>query len=274
MSRLEIVFPGESLSVDPRSSGFAHGFGLFETIRLHGGRIELWAAHWQRLTASARALGICCPFAETDVLDALRTLAGNLPGEGTLKLSLLREGESSRLVVYSRPSRPPPEAIGLLVDGAPPVNEASPMAGHKTHNYLENLLALELAQERGCFDALRLDSKGRLAEGAISNIFFVRDAALHTPCLECGVLPGVIRAELVDAFEVAEGRYQVDDLYAADAVFLANASIGFKPVDFLLSGEKKIKLKSAEHGLCRQARRVLTARIENTAVSIEPAAEV
>jgi len=268
MSSIKIVLPGESLAVNPKSSGFAHGFGLFETIRLRAGRIELWAEHWQRLTRSARQLGIACPFEKEEALEALRTLAGKLPPEAILKLSLLKAGKSSQLVVYSRPVQVPPEDIGLLVDGPCRIDEASPLTGHKTHNYLENLLVLESARERACFDALRLNSKGEVAEGAISNIFFVRNGTLHTPCPETGLLPGVIRGKLIEILKVEQGSHAPSELMSAEAVFLTNASIGLQPVDWLLSAGKKIQLASRQHDCFEHARRLLADRIEATAVQI------
>lgn len=268
MSSIEIVLPGESLELDPLSSGLAHGYGLFETMRLRGGRLELWAAHWRRLFDSARALGIACPFDGAEVLRAVRTLAKALPAEATIKLSLLKEGRFSKLLVYSRPLAPPPEEIGLLMESPAPLNEASPLAGHKTHNYLENLLVLEAARGAGCFDGLRLNSKGHLAEGAISNIFFHRHGRLHTPGLESGLLPGVIRGALIQSLAVEQGSYRPADLVAADAVFLTNASIGWQPVDWLQLEGRKIQLSSRRHPLCQRARGLLADYIEASSVPL------
>ncbi|HKK18652.1 MAG TPA: aminotransferase class IV, partial [Opitutales bacterium] len=131
MSSLEIIPPGAPLRLSPESSGFAHGFGLFETMRLRGGRIESWEAHWRRLSASAETLGLACPFQAREVLDAVKALARQLPAEATVKLSLLREGASSRLLVYTRPLNALPEKIGLLMEAPCRIDESSPLAGHK-----------------------------------------------------------------------------------------------------------------------------------------------
>lgn len=268
MSSIEIIYPGEAVALNPESPGFAHGFGLFETICLREKRIELWEAHWQRLTGSARELGVDCRFENCEVLEAVKTLARKLPADATIKLSLLREGDSSKMLVYSRASYFPPAAIGLLGEDAFRINEASPLAGHKTHNYLENLLALESARGRGCYETLRLNSKGQVAEGAISNIFFVRDGSLHTPCAQTGLLPGVVRSEIMQSLAVEEGSYALSDLFSADAVFLTNASIGFCPVDWLLSSGEKIQLASRQNEWCEQVRQLLADRVKATAVRI------
>lgn len=268
MSSIEIVLPGALLTLDPESSGFAHGFGLFETMRLRAGRLELWEAHWQRLVHSARELGIACPFDQAEVLQAVRVLAKELSGEATVKLSLLKAGRSSKLLVYSRPLSNVPGRIGLLMESPAPVNEGSPLTRHKTHNYLENLLVLEAARARGCFDGLRLNLKGHVTEGAISNIFFCRSGCWHTPGMECGLLPGVIREALLQAFAVQQGRYRPADVIAADAVFLTNASIGLQPVDWLQFEDRKIQLQSRQHACCEPAQTQLAEYLETSSIQV------
>ncbi|PXA02979.1 aminotransferase class IV [Coraliomargarita sinensis] len=268
MSAIKIIFPGELLALNPESSLFAHGFGLFETIRLRAGYLELWDGHWQRLTSSARELGIACPYDNADVLQAVRRLAAKLPIDSIVKLSLFKEGQGAKLAVYSRPVNPPPESVGLVMEGASPINEYSPLAGHKTHNYLENLLVLEAAREAGCFDCLRLNTKGEIAEGAISNLFFLRDGRLHTPSRQSGLLPGVVRQELVQGLDVQEGSYQLSDLRSADAVFLTNSSIGLQPVDWLLSRGEQFELSSRTDGHYQRMFEWLTDRISATSVKI------
>jgi branched-subunit amino acid aminotransferase/4-amino-4-deoxychorismate lyase len=268
MSAIEIVSPGEKLTLDPSSSGFAHGYGLFETMRLRNGALELWEAHWQRLTRSARHLGIACSFDSAEALEVIKILAKKLPPDAVIKLSLLKEGESSKLFVYSRPPLEPPEELGLLMETPCRIHENSPLSGHKTHNYLESLLVLEAARERGCFDGLRLDSKGRLAEGAISNIFFLRRDRLHTPGLQSGPLPGVVRQALFEIVQVEEGNYGPGDLVSADAVYLTNASIGLQPVDWLLSEGKKIQLQSRKKGGYARMRGLLEEHIRKAAVQV------
>lgn len=266
MSSIEIILPGKSLHLDPEWSGFAHGFGLFETMRLRKGCLELWAAHWQRLLDSAAKLGIACPFDETEVLQALRSLAEAVSGEAALKLSLLKAGASSRLCLYSRPLSKLPDSFGLLLDHPAPINQASPLAGHKTHNYLENLLALEAARKHGCFDCLRLNLQGEVAEGAISNLFLYRDGGWHTPGLASGPLPGVIRQALVQSLPVQQGSYRLEEVLSAEAVFLSNASMGLQAVDFLVVKGKEMLLPSRYHPCFSHARQILSQYIKDHSI--------
>lgn len=268
MSAIEIIQPGGALALNPESSGFAHGFGIFETMRVRRGRLELWEAHWRRFIASAEALRLACPYPSVEVLEAVISLAKKLPADAVIKLSLLRDGDSSKLVVYSRPLSPLPEDTGLLVESPAPINEYSPLAGHKTHNYLENLLVLEAAHATGCYDGLRLNSKGDIVEGALSNVFFHRGGGWHTPATETGLLPGVVREVLLDTLTVEQGRYGPTDLLSADAVFLTNASIGLQPVDWLLSAGRKLPLSSRLHPCFEPASALIEEYIEKPAIQV------
>ncbi len=268
MSSIEIVFPGTRLQLDPESPGFAHGFGLFETLRLRGGRLELWSSHWQRLVDSAAVLGVACNYDAGAVLEAVRQLAQALPAEAVIKLSLLQTSPSPRLVVYSRPLMAQPATLGLLLDCPFTLNENSPLAGHKTHNYLENLLVLQCARAAGCLDAVRLNTQGHLAEGAISNLFFYRDAAWHTPALSCGLLPGVMRGALLVCLEVQQGHYRTADLAGAEAVFVSNSTLGLQPVDYLHGKLQPIRLQSRTHACYAQARQLLADSLAARSIAL------
>jgi 4-amino-4-deoxychorismate lyase len=90
---------------------------------------------------------------------------------------------------------------------------------------------------------LLLDSEGELVEAVTSNVFLVRDGRLLTPIIDqCGV-SGVMRAEVMDCarargLEVAEVRLSLDDVLAADEVFLSNSLHGVRPVTALVLGEE------------------------------------
>lgn len=268
MSTIVIIEPGDTVELDPASSGLAHGYGIFETMRVRSGRLELWDSHWDRLTASAASLLIDCPFCKEDVLDAVVSLGRKLPADVLIKISLLREKGSSRLMVYSRPLSTLPDEIGLHLGQFAPVNQYSMLAGHKTHNYVENLLVLNEAHKAGCYDGLRLNLDGQIAEGAISNLFFYRKGAWHTPHVNSGLLPGVMRGLLLSLILVEEGNYELKDLIEAEAVFLTNAGVGLLHVDWLLDEGRKRPFMSSDHACYRMVARLLEERVEAASIQV------
>ena len=105
----------------------------------------------------------------------------------------------------------------------------------KTHNYLNGVLARLELRVSDADEAIMVDTDGHAAEGATSNLFFVRDNALRTPSLAGPVLPGITRRVVLDIAEqegipIEEGRYTPDEIRNADEVFLTNSTWEIRPV--------------------------------------------
>ena len=81
----------------------------------------------------------------------------------------------------------------------------------------------------GADEVLYLNEHGELAEGSRTNIFVAREGTLITPPLPSGLLPGVLRAELIATGQAVEGVLVPEDLGTADAVYLGNSVRGLVP---------------------------------------------
>lgn len=255
MSKPVIVRRDQGLSVQATDPLFAHGFGLFETIKLESGRLCFWQQHWQRMMDSAAAFGLETSCGEREALRAIGELVelDDLEG-GAIKLSLVRTGSGSQLYVYSRGYQPAPTQVRLRFSRAVPVNEASPLSGHKTHNYMENILLLEECREGGYYDLLRSNTAGALAETTMANIFFGVEGVLHAPSLETGVLAGVIRDEVLRlaheaGFQCEEDCYLGCALEDADCVFLTNSLQGMVSVGSVDGDGLSLSFASESHPL-------------------------
>lgn len=233
MSDIVLVPDGETIPLASNASGFAHGFGLFETMRYADGQLFFWKDHWARFARSAKQFALALP-KEDAVLSALRELVARTKlTEGTLKLSLLKDIEGSCLYVYSRPPITSPNSNALILNTTSPINPHSLLAGHKTHNYMEVMHLLSLARAQAYYDCLRIDTNGYLAETATSNLFFLKDGRLYTPALDIGILPGVIRAVLLRErdLQIEEGLFALGAIRDAEAVFVTNAGSGLKVIE-------------------------------------------
>lgn len=236
MSEIVILHAGDPVHMDPTQSGFAHGFGLFETLKLAADRLCFWQAHWQRLRHSADVLKIPFNSSEQAVLSAIRDLVQRAAlHDGIIKLSLLREATGSRCYVYARPAMATVGPAQVQLSQTTPLNQHSPLAGHKTHNYMENMVLLEAARAAGFFDLIRVNTSGVLTETAVANLFLIQHGQLCTPAQSTGILPGVIRAYILQmarthGIPVLEGDFPVERLQDADAVFLSNSVLGILPV--------------------------------------------
>jgi branched-subunit amino acid aminotransferase/4-amino-4-deoxychorismate lyase len=255
MSEIIILNSGERVPLDPTQSGFAHGFGIFETIKLAAGRLCFWEAHWQRFVDSAKELSLQVDFDESQLLAAIRELVQtNGLRDGTIKMSLMQAGAGAQCYVYARPAISSSGAARLLFTTDSKQNEHSLLAGHKTHNYMENMLLLASARAVGCSDVVRVNAAGQLTETAVGNFFFVQGDTLYTPGVATGILPGVVRAVVIEAAQIlgisaVEGAYFPDALNLMEAAFVTNSTAGIQIVDTIQFGEVERVLDSAAHSI-------------------------
>lgn len=210
---------------------FLHGRGLFETLRAYDGIPFRLEDHLKRMRRSARHLRIPFP-AISDLRPVIRELCRrNRTPDAAVRITLSALGH---LLVQARPRRRLPAAWtarGARLRIAPWRRDPrAPLSGHKTLNYLENVLAHEEALRRGCADTLLVDPHGRILEGCTTNIFLVFAGRLVTPPLHHHILPGVTRQVVMELLPVQERPVRLADLRRADEVFLTNSLIEVLPV--------------------------------------------
>jgi branched-chain amino acid aminotransferase len=231
--------------------GFLYGDGVYETLRAYAGRIFMRARHLARLRRSAALIQLDLPIPEARWAALLEeALARNGLSDAYLRITVSRGvgeiGLDPRLcprptiVIIAKPFQPhPPElyenGVTLAVVGVRRNHPSALSPQIKSLNFLNNILAKQDALRQGAFDGVMLHVDGSLAECTASNLFFVRNGAVQTPSLECGILDGVTREIVLQlareaGLPVAEGRYPPDALRQADECFLTNTSMEIMPV--------------------------------------------
>lgn len=243
--------PPEQATISVYDRGFLYGDAVFETIRTYGGRPFALPEHVARLVRSAERVFIPLPIA-ADALAAEieRAVALARNAESTIRVMLTRgEGplgldpdlaETPNRLVFVEPLVAPPatayrDGIGVILVRTVRTTDATPAAGAKVANYLTSLLALRDAKRAGAAEALIVDGRGHLVEGATSNLFLVKGGELLTPPEAAGILPGITRARLVEvARELSVPVRFVDlgdgDLFGADEAFISSSVREMLPV--------------------------------------------
>ena len=228
-------------------SGFLYGAGLFETMRSYSGVVFALDDHLDRLFFSAHSLSIENSYDKNFITDAIyKTLRANKLTDARLRLTLtggpMSEPEEKRratLLITATKIQPyPPEYYrnGVLVVLCPfRQNVSEPIYRHKTTNYFSRMIALKLAHQKRAAEALWFTVDNRLAEGCISNVFLVKDSVLYTPPIETPVLAGVARKTvcqiaLKNSIKLVEKELSIDNLLAADEIFLTNVIMQIMPV--------------------------------------------
>lgn len=227
------------IPIDDR--GFLLGDGLFETVLFKAGKPVLWDAHVERLGRGCAALGLPMPDGRRLRTEADRAIADRRLGSARAAVRLTwtagsggrglgrPEPPSPRLVVSAAAS-PRPESPAAVVVSTVRRNARSPSARLKTLAYVDNVLARREAEAAGADEALLLNTAGHMACATAANLFWITEGRLYTPSLSCGVLDGIMRAQVLAAAPVEEVRANLDIVLKAEAAFLTNSLIGVRGI--------------------------------------------
>jgi branched-chain amino acid aminotransferase len=229
--------PAEAVRISPGDAGFLHGDGLFETLRVDGGQARHVAPHLDRLLAGLRRVEIEITEDRTALEEAVALVAHAAPRPtARLRITITRgeAGVPTRLVTAA-PYQPPDASqyrSGVAAVFVPElrIDAQGPLAGLKSLCWQTNRLALLRAERAGAFEALLLNERGGLVEGARSNLLVVLEDGIFTPRLEDGCLPGTVRRRLLEAGAIAERSLVPEDLGRARGMFLTNSLVGVLPV--------------------------------------------
>lgn len=234
--------------------GLLYGDGIFEGIRVFGGRVFRLDDHMARFRTGLSHIALDLPggieSARRVVLETVRAHATQeayvrliaTRGEGALGVDPTSCSHPRLLCLVDQIELYPEEklaaGLSMLTSSLrrPPADVLDPRV--KSLNYLNNVLAKLEAKQRGADEALLLNQAGMVAEAAVANVFIVRDGELLTPPTSDGALEGIVRMTVLElagslgipAREKTLGRF---DFLAADEAFLTGSGAGIVPVTSL-----------------------------------------
>jgi branched-subunit amino acid aminotransferase/4-amino-4-deoxychorismate lyase len=233
------LMPAASAMVSATSEGFLYGHGVFETVKVLGGRPVFLAQHHARLTASAQTLDLPCSIDLPSLRARLQwVITANTLSDGSAKIVLFNNGDSTSELITTKTNAYPAEAYtrGFHLKTVFTGERTGVLTAYKTLNYLANIRAKRAALASGFDESLFITPAGIVIEGSTTNIFSVRDGMVFTPPLASGPLPGIARAEvlaLLGPERVRETLLTTSDLHHASEIFVTNALLGIMPVSRL-----------------------------------------
>jgi para-aminobenzoate synthetase/4-amino-4-deoxychorismate lyase len=195
-------------------------FDLLETIRWTPEEgFFLLERHLARLQSSARYFGFECQV--TRIRAALAAAVQTAGGPLRLRLLVAEDG-SVRVEQAPLDARPGVWHVQL----APrPIDPLDARLFHKT----TNRRMYEDLRVPGYDDVILWNAAGEITESTIANLVFEIEGRRVTPPVECGLLPGTLRAELLATGQVSEARVRVDELSRASGLWLVNSVRGWCP---------------------------------------------
>lgn len=205
--------------------GLFFGKGLFETILVKERAIFL-EEHINRINNSCKILNIEKYVEYNDVLNFIE--------KNNIKNKALKITITDKNIIYSTrdiqyKSEDYKRGFSICLSSVLR-NSTSMLVYVKSTCYIENIMEKNKGKNLGFDEIIFLNEKGYIAEGATSNIFFIKNNKIFTPKVKCGILNGIVRQWVVDNFIVEEGEYKIEDLLMSDAIFITNSIVGIMKV--------------------------------------------
>ncbi len=241
--------PVESIAVDDR--GLQYGDGVFETIAIRNGEPRLWQNHMERLAGGCKALGIET-LSEQELADGVTHALADSKTSDTYAVVKIIVTAGKGIRGYGRAIANAPSVLfGAFVAAPQPIKlyekgaevilcetrlaSDSALAGVKTLNRLEQVLARSEINGSDLFEGLTMDADDNIICGTMSNVFFVHNKSISTAAVNrCGVA-GVMRRHVIESLQ-GQGidtqiRYTTQaEIEDVDEVFLSNSQFGVIPV--------------------------------------------
>ena len=258
-----IVFvDGDYVSAEAaRASAYAHalsyGTGTFEGIRAtwNSEHEELYLleakAHYERMARSARVLGLDLPYEPEELIAISAELLrlNEVRSNAYLRPLYVLAGEELPVRMRGVPTRFQIAATPIVGDYIDPAgvrcmvsswrraaDNVLPGRAKLCGSYVGPALAKSEAIERGCDEALMLNSAGHIAEGTTSNVFMRRGDQWFTPAVTDDILEGITRAQVLELLTERTGRaviqrsIQRSELYVCDELLLCGTAALVAPV--------------------------------------------
>ena len=243
------LISGDTRVISMESRGFRFGESIFETMKLVNGVIRLFDLHMDRLFHSLRMLELNPPpfFTPEQIRNYIGELASKnaVQAAGRVQLTLFRKEGGLYDAVSDIPDflievSPLPDHYsrlnenGFIVDIAPDVRKATGwLSNLKSGNYLPYIQAARYARKNHLNECLILNDFEHVVDSSIFNFFLISNGKVYTPALSDGPVAGVMRRNLLSllpqhGFEVSECHLTIQDMEAADELFLTNALYGLR----------------------------------------------
>lgn len=233
--------------VTPDNRSFRYGDGLFETMKVEKGEVQLSDYHFERLFSGMDTLQFKIPkhFTQQYLLEKINGLCEENKHTSLTRVRLVifrgngglydPENHHPNYIIQSWNLEPAMEINpnGLHIDVYPGAQKScDKLANLKSNNSLPYAMAAFYAKENKVNDCILLNTYGRICDTTIANIFIVKEGILYTPPLSEGCVAGVMRRSIIEklsaVYTIREQPLSIEQLESGDEVFLTNAIRGIR----------------------------------------------
>ncbi|OEH92652.1 aminodeoxychorismate lyase [Bacillus solimangrovi] len=234
------IIPQSEAKISPFDHGYMYGLGLFETFRVYDGHPFLLDDHLNRLRAGLKVMNIQWDISRQEVMQIIDDLLRS----NQLKNAYVRMNVSAGTGAIGLQTDPYTEPTVMFMMKQVPNNGYFPTKKAlflktirntpesperlKSHHYLNNIIAKREVGSNPNIEGIFLTDGGHIAEGIVSNIFWVKGDVIYTPHVQTGILNGITRMLVIKianrlGYTVKTGFYEKVELLNADEAFITNS---------------------------------------------------
>jgi len=222
----------------PINDNLFRGLGVFETIKFINKKMIFFNEHIDRLFSNNNFFNFK-KITKNKIHDiAIQTINKNNLSNGLIKIIIVPIGEEFNEVEYYIFIRELPNIntnlarIKFYSESIYPIFRFKP--AFKSLFYMGNMLAIKDAKSEGVFEPIFYNDKNIITEGAVRNIFFIKNNTIYTPNLNLGILDGVTRTKVLELgkklnYKISESMINYDDINKMDEAFITSTAIGVLP---------------------------------------------
>ncbi len=230
--------------ITAESKAFRYGELVFETMRFRNGSIQFWDAHYQRLITAAKVLHFQFPKLVTQPIlqkQIESLLQKNRLHNARVRLTVFKgngglfENDEQAFNILIETYNLQHEDYMLNENGLDLCvyrdlkKQYDILSAYKTGNHLLYNLAAHFAKQQKTNEAIVLNANDNIADTTISNLFIIKNEQIITPPITDGGVAGIMRQYLISNNQnIIQQSITIDELYAADAVFLTNSIKGIQ----------------------------------------------
>lgn len=212
-------------------------FDLIECLLFKEGNYQFLDKHLNRL--SDAALDFSFEFDRYQLLDQLETLAKKLDCHRSYKIRVLLKS-SGVFDIQAEEALPFKTPLRLKISQKR-VNSSNVLLRYKTTSKsvreFYDTIRKEYQDAYQCSDVIFINEKGYVTESSIFNVVIKLNGVCYTPKVTDGVLPGIMRAVLLEKNEIIEKSIAIDELLQAEAIYVINSVRGMIKAELMLSDQ-------------------------------------
>lgn len=222
--------------------GLLYGATVFTTLRVYQQSLDSYLTNWIEHCDRLRSTVETFLWQQPDWKRVRCGVEALMPHFPVMRITIFPDGREWIVGRFLPDDLAERQQCGVIAWLAADTLFRRTISEHKTGNYLGAWLSLRRAQQLGAKEAILVDSSGNWLETSTGNLWGWRDGRWWTPPVEAGILPGVVRQQLISWLESQNKQvelepWNIDLVQGLEAIAYSNSVVEVVPIHTILTSQ-------------------------------------